>query len=202
MRVNATSFAADTLDVREIDAEMFEELDPAKSHLPLILLDVDGVLNAFSYSPAETSLPDTAFSDLTEYNVWNEAHGRSYRFWVSPELIADIRAIHDSGLTEIAWLTSWRDEANTQVAPTLGLPRFPVVGYPRGISDYSWKQQTAMEALWLGRPVAWLDDDEILYPASSAFDEAPFPTLTISPDPRVGLTRADIDDILRFIQRD
>lgn len=175
-----------------------EVLDSAKAHLPLLLLDIDGVLNAWRYRPAETTLPSGGYEDLAEYDVPAD-NGRTYRFWTSPSLIADVIALHESHTVEIAWLTTWQHQANRHVSPTLGLPTFPVVADQGGrFSDYHWKSRAAVEALQLERPIIWIDDTEIDDESRRSYEESFVPHLLIAPDDEIGLTRADIANIREF----
>lgn len=175
-----------------------ESLDPGKAHLPLLLLDIDGVINAWRYRPAETNLPITGYEDLTEYDVPAD-NGRTYRFWTSPSLLADIIALHESNTVEIAWLTTWQHQANDHVSPTLGLPTFPVAADQGGrFSDYHWKSRAAVEALQLQRSIIWIDDTEIDEDSRRTYAESNVPHLLITPNDQVGLTKADIASIREF----
>lgn len=176
-----------------------QALDPERSHLPLMLLDIDGVINAYGYRPGETDLPDGAYRDLTEFSV-NVADGRAFRFWTSPTLVAEIVALHESDTVEIGWLTTWQHQANVCAATVLGLPQFPVVADQGGrFSDYYWKPRAAVEALRLQRSVIWVDDAEVGPAEHAAFHQSGLPSLIIEPNPRVGLTATDMQRIRDFL---
>jgi hypothetical protein len=65
------------------------------------------------------------------------------------------------------WATTWLEDANTEIAPLLGLPDLPVVTWPEpdGATQREdqwlglcWKTRTV--AAWAaGRPFAWVDDE-------------------------------------------
>jgi hypothetical protein len=67
----------------------------------------------------------------------------------------------------LVWATSWLEDANTEIAPRLGLPRLPVVAWPELTAaseredqwfGLCWKTRTLVS--WAaGRPFAWLDDE-------------------------------------------
>ena len=173
-------------------------LDPEKAHLPLLLLDIDGVLNAYLYRPAETVLPDGAYTDLTEHSV-TTTDGRAFRFWTSPRLIEALNSLHDNAAVEIAWLTTWQYQANACVSPTLGLPRFPVAAMQDRLSDYYWKPRAATEALHLGRPVIWIDDVEITQREHEAFAKDGGAHLLIKPNAEYGLLESDLKSIEEFL---
>ena len=68
---------------------------------------------------------------------------------------------------ELVWATTWEDEANTEIAPRLGLPPLPVVRWPEpALAEeredqwfgVHWKTRTLVA--WAdGRPFAWVDDE-------------------------------------------
>jgi hypothetical protein len=65
------------------------------------------------------------------------------------------------------WATTWQEDANTELAPLLGLPHLPVVTWPKPTRAQDsedrwlglcWKTRTLVE--WAaGRPFAWVDDE-------------------------------------------
>jgi len=174
-----------------------EAFDPARAHLPLLLLDIDGVINASNR--AFFSTEGDTHSDVVKYTVFAD-DGRDYLFWASPTLIAELCDLHESGTVEIAWLTTWQYQANRHVAPALGLPHFPVAADNRlRFSDYHWKRRAAVEALQLGRPIIWIDDDEISGDSRAEYRDSGVPHLLLSPDSTLGLTRAHMADIREFL---
>lgn len=67
-----------------------------------------------------------------------------------------------TGLYELAWATTWKNEANEWIAPRLGLPPLPYIDWPRmhgltGNGTY-WKTRYVVEYA-AGRPFAWVDDE-------------------------------------------
>ena len=176
-----------------------EVLDPDKAHLPLLLLDIDGVLNAYKHDPKKAPLPAHAYQDLTSYSV-STVGGRAFTFWTSPTLISEINALDASGTVEIAWLTTWQYQANACVSPVLGLPQFPVAADQGGrFSDYYWKPRAASEALTLDRPIIWIDDVENAESVRKEYEESDIPHLLIAPDSRHGLLPGDIAAVKEFI---
>jgi hypothetical protein len=67
---------------------------------------------------------------------------------------------------EVVWATTWLDDANTVLAPWLGLPALPVVRWPQGEEGEEglsgrgahWKTRPLV-ALAAGRPFVRLDDE-------------------------------------------
>jgi hypothetical protein len=76
---------------------------------PLILLDVDGVLN---------HLQGIKRRNLVKKQVlgWNIHY--------SEETVSIFNQWHDSQAAEIRWLTAWNENANEALAPALGLREF------------------------------------------------------------------------------
>ncbi|NKQ23823.1 HAD domain-containing protein [Streptomyces galbus] len=98
---------------------------------------------------------------------------------------------------EMAWATTWGEDANTVVAPWLGLPRLPVVDWPERADEtfrpvgVHWKTEPLL-ARAAGRPFVWLDDE--ITDADRAWVAARHtaPALLRRVDHRVGLTPADL----------
>jgi hypothetical protein len=67
---------------------------------------------------------------------------------------------------ELAWATTWMDEANAHLAPLLGLPELPVATWPDdpeteaadARAGLHWKTR-GLVTLAAGRPFAWVDDE-------------------------------------------
>ncbi len=183
------------------------ELNPALNHLPLWLLDIDGVLNAFDHPMMhswfnrarfnKSSLSADAFQDLEQFSV-KTSGGSEFQFISSLELMADLVRLHDSGFVEIAWLTTWQHDAVSEVAPLFGLPHFPVAATQYG-DDPWWKTHAGIEAIQLGRPIIWTDDDAITRKAARLFSESDIDHLLIQPNPNVALTRKHIAVIEEFL---
>lgn len=116
---------------------------------PLILLDLDGVINDLG-SLAGMKRPWRV--DIVR------SHG--YTVHIPSYMPALIRALAD--LAEIHWLTTWRHRANDAVADHLGAGRFPVIDDGTGDRHVDWKPAAAFavagEAIEAGRPVIWIED--------------------------------------------
>src|SRR3712207_9363265 len=75
---------------------------------PILLLDVDGVLNA-----ARVDLPAG----------WERGTFNGYVLTWDPTITARLRELHVSGRVEIQWLTTWTADADRLLAEPMGLPR-------------------------------------------------------------------------------
>jgi len=146
---------------------------PAK---PLLLVDVDGVLSLFGPGRAEPSLLVPALVDGVPHLLSRTAADALL------ELVEDF---------ECAWCTGWKDRADAYLPVLLGLPpgwphvRFAGVPSPGG----HWKIGGIDAFAGPDRPLVWIDDDHDA--ACHAWATARHgPTLLVSTDPEVGLTRA------------
>src|SRR3954463_15968798 len=75
---------------------------------PILLLDVDGVLNA-------------ALLDLPE--GWRRGTFNGFLLSWDPTVTARLRGLHEAGRVEIQWLTTWTTKADQLLAEPMGLPR-------------------------------------------------------------------------------
>jgi hypothetical protein len=157
---------------------------------PIWLLDVDGVLNAARPGWGAAPRSGTAYSA-----------GQPFRLRWAPALATRIRSLHDSGLVEICWCSTWCSDAD-QVERLLGLPRLdrawqhPISTVAAAVA----KLAAARAVLDRGRRLIWTDDEAI--PASGPDrDEltAAGRALLIAPTPNRGLQPADLDAIDAFL---
>lgn len=153
-------------------------------NLPLLLLDVDGVLNPFAAPTCPPGFQDHEFFPGEEPVRMCAAHGA----WLQ-ELAARF---------QLVWASAWGDEANRLLAPLLRLPQLPVIKFPPVPFDPSDKLP-AVAAFAGHQSLAWLDD--ALPPAAHNWASArPAPTLLITVNPAEGLTRPVIDRLLRWAE--
>jgi hypothetical protein len=150
--------------------------------LPLFLIDVDGVLNPY----AAPACPP----GYTEHEIF------------PGEDPVRVCAAHGEWLLELAvrfqlvWATAWADEANRRLAPLLGLPDLPVIGF----SSVPFHPRDKLPAVigYAGQqPLAWVDD-QLTAEANAWAARRRVPTLLIGIDPAEGLTRSVIDQALEW----
>lgn len=149
----------------------------------LLFLDVDGPL-----------IPFGRVGGYPEYGVAPPLG------WANP-LLARLNPAYGPRLAalpcDLVWATTWMSDANTCVAPVLGLPSLPVVEWlEQEASDawegLHWKTRTLHE--WAaGRPYAWVDDEitaaDHAWVAARCGERA----LLHHVSPQDGLTDADFD---------
>lgn len=157
---------------------------------PLVLLDVDGVLNPYGASRRQVDqhlMPLPYYvRRILGYRVFlSKAHG--------PMLTA-FAAEHGA---ELVWATTWEHNANTRIGPVIGLPVLPVIefgGHPGTVKGWKFPAVAKYAA---GRPLVWFDDDfEVQEKARILSDwglaRGDRPTLLHHVSPQVGLTEADL----------
>ena len=89
---------------------------------PLLLLDVDGVLNALG----DDGQLKAAGGDWRQ--GWATADGTRWPITWSPAVVARLAAWHDESRLELQWLTTWGHDANDELRALLGLPQLAVAG--------------------------------------------------------------------------
>ena len=162
--------------------------------VPILLLDVDGVLNA-----ARRDLPDG----------WRRGVFNGFVLSWDPTITARLRDLHDSGRVEIQWLTTWLGDADRLLADPMGLPRglkthgradaapTGFLGGLVGLSDW-WKLAVARAVAEAepDRRIIWIDDDLAEQAADTGEWLAAHPhVLVVAPDLYAGLTHEQLDEI-------
>jgi hypothetical protein len=95
---------------------------------------------------------------------------------------------------ELAWATTWEDEANEAIGPLLGLPPLPAVP-----AQYLNKAATAIP--WTaGRPWAWLDDSDYELKSAVRRTRAGVPCLPVLVDPQTGLTGEHVQAVSEWLR--
>ena len=161
---------------------------------PILLLDVDGVLNAVCM-------------DLPE--GWERGIYNGYMLSWDPTVTARLRELHEAGRVELQWLTTWSENADKLLAEPMGLPRglktharddvLPTgfEGRFRGSSGW-WKLAAARAVAEAepGRRIVWIDDD-LVDPADDATEwlAANGHVLVVAPNLFTGLTHGELDRV-------
>jgi hypothetical protein len=166
----------------------------ADDDVPILLLDVDGVLNA-----AALDLPEG----------WLRGTFNGFVLSWDPTITARLRKLHDEGRVEIQWLTTWTTDADRLLADPMGLPRglktharaesAPIgfLGRFVGVADW-WKLAVAREvaAAEPDRRIVWIDDDLSEQAADTGEWLAEHPhVLVVAPDLFRGLTHEQLDEV-------
>ncbi|MGY1690333.1 HAD domain-containing protein [Geodermatophilus sp. SYSU D01105] len=166
----------------------------ATDDVPILLLDVDGVLNA-------------ACVDLPE--GWQRGTFNGFVLSWDPTITARLRDLHESGRVEIQWLTTWAANADELLAEPMGLPRGLRVharedaaptGFlgPLGGASGWWKLDAARAVAEAepDRRIVWVDDDLAQQADETGEWLAAHPhVLVVAPDLWRGLTHDQLDEV-------
>ena len=166
---------------------------------PVWLLDVDGVLNSLSSAPNPKEL--RRGEAVQKYLRTNS--GATFRLRVHNDLVAFVNRMHESGLVDIRWATTWTDQANTVFAPAFGFPQLPVWSRPPEetgrFDDHNWKTTAALRVVHNGRKLVWTDDEAIPDYFDDLVADVSKGHLLVRPNDQVGLTLADCELIEAFL---
>jgi HAD domain in Swiss Army Knife RNA repair proteins len=165
----------------------------------LLFLDVDGPLIPFGGPPRQgAALRRTGANPSKTPDVSTNP------------LLARLDPEHGSQLMalgcDLVWASSWVAEANEEISPRIGLPRLPVVDWPRDCEDQPadgvhWKTP-ALVAWAAGRPFVWVDDEIGEADRSWVARHHPGRALLHRVDPRAGLADGDFAVIGRWLARE
>lgn len=144
---------------RRVDGtQPVRHLLPRVTAKPLLLLDVDGVINDLEAVMMVRMLDEPrARAEQLGVEVI-ESHGH----WLAipgymPELIQELAA-----RSETWWCTTWRLRANDEIAAHLGVGPFPAIDDGLETLGLEWKIESSRElvsaAVAVGRDVVWIED--------------------------------------------
>jgi|SRR5580693_2799857 hypothetical protein len=160
---------------------------------PLLLVDIDGVISLFGWSPARDGRPGATDAG------W--PNGGFHSIDGIPHFLSAIAAEHLLALAatfELVWASGWEEKANEYLPHLLGLPTLPYLSFERAVgrTNAHWKLD-AIEAYAGDRPLAWIDD---------AFNDSCYewararaaPTLLVQTAPATGLTEVECAQLRAF----
>ena len=177
-----------------------ENMRPTQVEAPLLLVDVDGVLNAVVAPPFATLKAGGTSSGVFEA----EFTARNFPIRVpvgTREQIAELQS-----LFECVWATTWEDNAAEHLSPVLGFGAdWPVIRFHDDFPDAgTWKLPAVQRFAELpenqSRALAWIDDD--LQPDALEWTahrtRAGVHTLMVRPEANVGFTSRHFQRLLAF----
>ena len=182
---------------------------------PLVLLDVDGVLNAVAGGLS---------------SVWDDwrtgvatAEGRNFSITWSPSVVEAVRSWLD--LADVHWLTTWGHDANASLRHLLALPELPVAGTydepAEGAPDRDGATHAAVAPAapdpWTGRwwkfdvvrrlvradrgrRIVWIDDDLDAQDEIRHWMHREATCLLVAPSPAYGLTEPQLRSIADYLR--
>lgn len=144
----------------------------------ILFLDVDGPLNPYRSTQRRSRY--RAWTLNGSHVLLNPSHG--------PALL-DLPF-------ELVWCTTWEHDANTHIAPRLGLPHLPVCEFPDEVDDaphtVGFKTPDIIDYA-AGRPFAWVDDEITDADRAWVATRHDGPALLHWVDPAVGLEKSDFE---------
>lgn len=158
---------------------------------PLVLLDVDGVVNLGQF------MSSARRSRLHRSEGWYSGRAADWDDPYAERIVLNrrwgpmLRSLEDDG-AELAWATAWNEAANWHISPLLGLGELPVAPAMDGR-----KAETVVP--WTqGRPWAWLEDREFELEDASALTGGT-PHLPVLVDPQEGLGGGHVELVRKWI---
>lgn len=172
---------------------------------PLFILDIDGVVNAFrapTYQIGRQLFASNAHQRIAQAGKYTVVLDKRH-----PEWMRELEA-----RTDPIWGTMWMQNAAPVFGAVAGIGRdwdfidfaehnnyAPRARTGNGVVNYKWAGILA--TVGEDQPLVYVDDD--MQPAhhdwAAMRNEAGIPTLFIQPDPKDGLTRAQFDRIVAFL---
>lgn len=156
---------------------------------PLVLLDVDGVLNPLRRSPGYQRYRATP-------------NGITFRLLLNPRHGPLLTGLAASTGAELVWASYWTDSANEWIGPRVGLPPLPAIPIPPRDPSYgygAWKARHVAE--WIGeRPFVWLEDEPDV-PDALAGGPRLGPHLVVPVDPEEGLTDGHVEHARDWLEQ-
>ena len=152
--------------------------------VPILLLDLDGVLNPFAAPACPDGYEERVLFDGEEPVRYCMAHGA----WIN-EL---------ASAADLWWATGWGENANELYLPLLGVKPLPVVRFPPVPFEPELKVP-AIDAVVGDRPAVWIDDNHTSAGQRWAAERLA-PTLLVPIDPAIGWTRTAVDRTLDWVQ--
>jgi hypothetical protein len=158
-----------------------------KSAVPLLLMDIDGVLSLFGFT-----------SDERPRGSWIQVDGTPHL--ISADAAAHLLALRD--FFEIVWCSGWEERANEHLPALLGLPaELPHLSFdlnPARDGEH-WKLAAIDAFAGPERPLAWVDDDlDDGCEAWAARRSAE--TLLVHTESHVGITAAHVERLIAWAQ--
>ena len=182
---------------------------------PLVLLDVDGVLNAVA-GHLSSAWDDWRSGVAT-------AEGRTFPIHWSPTVVQAVRSWLD--VADVHWLTTWGHDANASLRHLLELPELPVAGTydepaegapdregathaavapaaPDPLTGRWWKFDVVRRVVRNepARPIVWIDDDLTAQDDVREWMRREASCLLVAPSPFSGLTPANLSSIDAYLR--
>jgi HAD domain in Swiss Army Knife RNA repair proteins len=161
-------------------------LEPATQKLPILFVDVDGVISVFGFAPGDGTLPGPLHRiDGVAHCIPDEVGARLVRLAESFELV---------------WATGWEQRANEHLPFLLKLPfrDLPCLTFDgRAVFGSAHWKVDAIDEYAADRPAAWIDDN-IDETCLAWAEERDAPTLIVETNPAEGITDEHVERLLEW----
>ncbi len=123
--------------------------------------------------------------------VVSRSHGAMVRAWLAAG-------------AAVVWATTW-ERAVLRNAVLCDIPELPVLEISKVLGDRH-PQRTAvwkvagLQTAFAGHPIVWVDDFGTEHRSETSYGDPPAAMLVVAPEESVGLTQAQSDEVLRFIE--
>lgn len=187
---------------------------------PLVLLDVDGVLNAVPRFGDPGAWTDCRSGEA-------DAAGSRFRITWSPTVVDAVLAWRE--VADVRWLTTWGHDANVSLRRLVGLPELAVAGTydepvdqggagaadlgagshaartpaaPDPLTGRWWKFDVVREIVRAdpSRRIVWLDDDLAGQDDIRIWMRREVICLLVAPEPSSGLTADHLESVDAFLR--
>lgn len=173
---------------------------------PLVLLDVDGVINLARF---RSSAQRDALLTRGRQKGW--FHRRPTDAYADDRLLVNLAEVrpaigelvaacgeHDA---ELAWATTWCAHANDVFYPLLGLAAYGLRVLPVARVDFRLRHKAPTVIPWTeGRPWAWLEDQRRELELARALTAPGVPCRPVLVDTATGLTRAHAEIVREWLE--
>lgn len=165
---------------------------------PLLLLDVDGVLNVFPEAATRDRYYETSLASTTQGNFRVTRHKRA-REWI------DRLAEH----FHLVWCTMWDDEANEHIFGPIGVPPVPYIPVWENSRMRNWSAKAGthhkvpqINDYAQSRPLAWIDDELTVpdYTWAQARSRTTAPTKLECPTQERGMVERHVQRLVAWAQ--
>ena len=153
---------------------------PGNTQIPVVLIDVDGVLSLYGRN-----------LDTRHGGRWLNVDGILH--FLSESAAEPLRRLASD--FDCVWCTGWEDRADEYLRPHYELPRpLTHLTFPAAPAGAHWKLASIDAALGPDRPLAWIDDTHDDSCRAWAH-ERPGPALLVGTDPAVGLRDEHVEAV-------
>lgn len=183
----------------------------AEARRPRLLLDVDGVLNAFEAFEIDDPSQPATYENMLLPDHFRVRVVNGFVLALNPAHVGWLRELEAH--FEIIWTTMWEHHAPTELGPVLGIGTdWPYVDFAQfhdevllerwgeSVGHYKFPGVVAVSG---DLPMVWIDDDlhADQYEWAAERDAMGIPTMLVQPSPATGWIEEEFHEVLAFATR-